>query len=145
MAVSLFWINVSILCWYPFLYVHMYLIATTALYVMLEGLDYTADLECMFQTFHNLLQVVLLWCWCYGNHCLLANTWLIAKCLERMSQWHKMYYHDQKFKGSNPIWVNLMVRSTWFKHILLVNTKGLGVAKLWCKPSPEYYFCHIRA
>ena len=26
---------------------------------------------------------------------------------------------------------------SWFKHILLVNTKGLGVAKLRCKPSPK--------
>ena len=26
--------------------------------------------------------------------------------------------------------------SAWFKHILLVNTKGLGVAKLRRKPSP---------
>ena len=25
---------------------------------------------------------------------------------------------------------------TWFKHILLVNTKALGVAKLLRKPSP---------
>ena len=24
----------------------------------------------------------------------------------------------------------------WFEHILLVNTKGLGMAKLRCKPSP---------
>ena len=35
----------------------MYLIATTALYVMLEVLDYTADFEWMFQTFHNRLQL----------------------------------------------------------------------------------------
>ena len=26
----------------------------------------------------------------------------------------------------------------WFKHILLVNTKGSGVAKLRRKPSPTY-------
>ena len=26
---------------------------------------------------------------------------------------------------------------SWFKHILLVNTKGLSVAKLRCKPSPK--------
>ena len=28
--------------------------------------------------------------------------------------------------------------TSWFKHILLVNTKGLGVAKLRRKPSPKY-------
>ena len=27
---------------------------------------------------------------------------------------------------------------SWFKHILLVNTKGSGVAKLRRKPSPTY-------
>ena len=27
--------------------------------------------------------------------------------------------------------------SAWFKHILLLSTKGLGVAKLRCKPSPN--------
>ena len=32
---------------------------------------------------------------------------------------------------------------TWFKHILLVNTKGLGVAKLRRKPSPGRLFWTI--
>ena len=27
----------------------------------------------------------------------------------------------------------------WFKHILFVNTKGLGMAKLQRKPSPKLY------
>ena len=31
----------------------------------------------------------------------------------------------------------------WFKHILLVNTKGLGVAKLRCMPSPKLYSCFV--
>ena len=32
----------------------------------------------------------------------------------------------------------LMRYGCWFKHILLVNTKGSGVAKLRRKPSPTY-------
>ena len=31
----------------------------------------------------------------------------------------------------------------WFKHILLVSTKGLGVSKLRRKPSPSLFICHL--
>ena len=34
----------------------------------------------------------------------------------------------------------LLPAPAWFKHILLVRTKGLGVAKLQLKPSPAQAF-----
>ena len=39
---------------------------------------------------------------------------------------------------TNEILINISL-TFWLKHILLVNTKGLGMAKLRRKPSPKPY------
>ena len=46
-----------------------------------------------------------------------------SKIIFLIAQWQTLVNHKDVY---------------WFKHILLVNTNGLGVAKLRRKPSPKY-------
>ena len=58
----------------------------------------------------------------------------MAGWLERMSQWHEMYCHDQKVMGSNAGWVNLGARSTSAQVVLLKNQISVWIIlqnKFW--------------
>ena len=59
------------------------------------------------------------------------------KCQADQNAYHppkSRYWYTILINGT--VLNNLKVQTLWFKHILLVNTKGLGVAKLRRKPSP---------
>ena len=82
----------------------------------------------------------------YKSH----STW---KWSELRIQVLKMYYELCKEQMHNDcLYISFVVRHfmtqkkcTCFKHILLVNTKGLGVAKLRHKPSPKEMHLGIAA
>ena len=74
----------------------------------------------------------------------ICNMWYVDhECVYRTTQ--KLYVISQvgasvKDTFSKSIYLSLLAElfhKVWFKHILLVNTKGSGVAKLPRKPSPD--------